>query len=62
MDHDTFSILTLEIVDKREVDHKSPNMEVLGAERALRFLEGQGIKIVEFVTDAHSQIAKLIRK
>ena len=60
MDHSNWAILSLVLVDKMQVERKSPNMEVLGAEKTLLLLQEAGLNVVKFVTDAHPQIAKLI--
>ncbi|XP_077870381.1 uncharacterized protein LOC144363918 [Saccoglossus kowalevskii] len=55
------TILHTEVVDVREVGGKSPNMERLGFERSIDQLKTI-IRIEEVVTDAHIQIAALMRK
>ena len=62
MDHDSHRILSMQLLDKRQVQLKSPNMEKLGCQQALREIKGKGIKVTEFVTDAHKQVAKMISK
>ena len=62
MDHDTNHILAMEIVDKREVDRKSVNMEKKGLLQALEHLVRAGLTVTEIVTDAHPQILAVIRK
>lgn len=62
MDYDTNDIISLEVIDKREVSLKSPLMEKEGFVRTLDSLESDGINIKEVVTDAHTQIAKYMRE
>lgn len=62
MEHDTHTILDLQIVDKREVALKSPNMEKEGLIKCLASMAESGILIGELVTDAHRQIACFMRK
>lgn len=62
MEHDSYTILDLQIVDKREVGRKSPNMEKEGLAKCLAAVEEAGITITELVTDAHRQIACWMRK
>lgn len=61
---DDFSkdILALEIIDKREVGLKSTLMEKEGFKRCIEHLEKRGINVKEVVTDAHTQISKLMRE
>ncbi|XP_070555346.1 uncharacterized protein [Ptychodera flava] len=54
-------IVHTEVVDVREVNGKSPNMERLGFERSMDKLK-RTIEIDEVVTDAHVQIAAVMRK
>ena len=62
MEHDSNSILSVQVVDKREVQGKSTNMEKLGAELGLRHVLDAGVEIAQFVTDAHVQIGALMSK
>lgn len=62
MEHESHTILDVQIVDKREVDGKSPNMEKVGLRKSLAAMEEAGITISELVTDAHRQIACWMRK
>ena len=62
MEHDTLEILACVIVDKRQTDLKSPNMEVKAFEEALEYLLKKGFKVVEVVTDQHPQIMALMSK
>ena len=57
MTHDSGDIVEMVVVDKREVQLKSPNMEVVACLRALDKLLEQGMHIKEIVTDAHTTIA-----
>lgn len=60
MEHDTKDLIAMEIVDKREVGLKSPNMEKLGLQRAIASIQSDGLTIAEIVTDAHIQIASMM--
>ena len=62
MDHIRKAILAVSIVDKREVDFKSTNMEKLGLNKALHELTSDGVRVGELVTDAHVQIASIFSK
>ena len=59
MDASTDYTLGVEVVDVRHAQNKSSVMEKIGCERALYALMGK-INIAELVTDASSQIIKLI--
>lgn len=52
MDQSTGLILHCEVIDKRETELKSPNMERLGLQRSLQFLKSRSIDIEELTTDA----------
>ena len=60
---DTFSNLIIhqELIDVREADHKSPNMEKIGCQRGLEYLIDNVI-IHGIVTDSHPQITAMIGK
>ena len=60
MDVDSKDILGIKVVDKRQVQLKSPNMELLALKNILQDLLHHGIQIKELVTDAHQGIAKYI--
>jgi len=51
----------MEVVDKREVSLKSPNMEREGLIRALDYLS-QHVKIGEVITDASTSVHKTLGK
>jgi hypothetical protein len=53
-------LLHYELVDKREVDLKSPNMEKEGCLRGLTCLKDK-VKIMDFTTDQHPQIQALVK-
>ena len=58
MSEEENDILVVVMVDKREVDLKSPNMEPAGLCKALTFLiDKEGFK----VADAHPQIPPILR-
>ncbi|XP_043935934.1 uncharacterized protein LOC122808886 [Protopterus annectens] len=61
MDEQTKEILLIQVVDKRETELSSPRMEKLAFERCIKTLQDSQLKIDELVTDAHPQIAKLMR-
>ena len=60
MDADHDVIVHCEIVDKREVQLKSPNMERLGLQRSLHYLKENLVVIDELVTDASIVIISMI--
>ena len=63
MSEEENDILVVVMVDKREVDLKSPNMEPAGLCKALTFLiDKEGFKVAELVTDAHPQIPPILLK
>ena len=53
MSHDTKNIVAMSVVDKREVELKSPNMEKVGLNKSIR-------DCGEDVTDGHVQIKSLM--
>lgn len=55
-------MLHQELVDAREVQLKSPNMERLGCERGLQFLLKEFNAIRSFVTDDHISITAMLGK
>jgi hypothetical protein len=59
MHEDLNYVLHIELVDVRHSQLKSAVMERVGCERALDFLM-QKLKVDEFVTDASSQLIKLL--
>ena len=61
MNHTTDEILHVEVVDKREVGLKSPNMERLGLVRALQYMESQSVVVHEIVTDASNTLKATLR-
>ena len=52
-------VLHVEVVDVRHSQHKSSVMEKVGCQRALDSLM-ENVTVVELVTDASSQIIKLL--
>ena len=52
----------MQVIDKREVDGKSVNMEKLGARRAITEILDSGVVISEMVTDSHPQVISLMSK
>ena len=56
MDEQTSTILDMQVVDKREVDYKSTNMEKEALKRGLQSLKREKLNLKELVTDAHVQI------
>ena len=46
----------MQVVDKREVDYKSTNMEKEALKRGLQSLKREKLNLKELVTDAHVQI------
>ena len=61
MNHATDEILHVEVVDKREVGLKSPNMERLGLVRALQYMESQSVVVDEIVTDGSNTLKATLR-
>ena len=53
------TVLHVEVVDVRHSQLKSVVMEKVGCERALDFLMGK-LKVTELVSDASSQIIKML--
>jgi len=63
MDITTDKILALEVIDSREANDKSVNMEKLGFTRAVDDLVAKSPQpVVEIVTDENSQIKCLMSK
>ena len=62
MEHSSLDILAVVIVDKRETNLKSTNMERHGFKKAMEMLIAHGINIKEVVTDQHSGIIGLMSK
>ena len=60
MHNETHEILGLIVLDKREVEKKSPNMEKEGLRQAIDLLLGAKVKVVEVVTDGHLQIKAMM--
>ena len=56
----TEKVVHCEIVDKREVELKSPNMERLGLRRALNYLTSCSVVVDEVVTDVSIVIISLM--
>ena len=55
MDAETKKLLTMQFIDCRETERKSPNMEKLGFTRAMDEIMST-CKVIEVVTDGHPQI------
>lgn len=63
MDQTNKAIVAVEVVDKRETNLKSPNMEALGLQKAMRKLQvDHTVHIKEITTDAHVQIRAKLSK
>jgi hypothetical protein len=62
MHHDTLDILCMVTVDKRETGGKSPNMEAYAFKKCMAFLQREGMKVVEMVTDQHPTITSILSK
>ncbi|KAL4233076.1 hypothetical protein ACF0H5_007761 [Mactra antiquata] len=63
MDQAKKTIIALEVIDKREVELKSTNMESLGFDRSMTgLLNRDKLDIKEVVTDAHPQISAKMKK
>ena len=61
MDVSTKKIVELQVVDCREANLKSGNMEKIGFERGIKSIVTEAT-IGEIVTDAHPQIKALMSK
>ena len=61
MDNETNLIIDVQIVDKREVEGKSPCREKLGLQRSLACMKEQGVNVVELITDASISISSMMR-
>lgn len=61
MEYNSKKIVELQIVDCRETDLKSGNMEKLGFIRAMDSVLGSA-DICEIITDAHPQLKALLSK
>lgn len=55
-------IVAMEIIDKRETQLKSGQMEVKGFRKTMDDIRGAGVEVTEIVTDAHPQISAIMRK
>ena len=58
----TRDILHVAVVDKRQVDLKSPNMEKKAFVDTMALLESKNVIVEEVVTDAHPQIKAYMSK
>lgn len=61
MEMDSYNILHIETVDRREVQLHSPNMEHEAFIRSMKYIKGK-LTCTELVTDASSSIRKTIGK
>ncbi|XP_053387141.1 uncharacterized protein LOC128550965 [Mercenaria mercenaria] len=55
-------IVSMEVIDKREVQLKSGQLEVRGFRKTMDDIKDAGIEVKEIVTDAHPQISSIMRK
>ncbi|XP_052715271.1 uncharacterized protein LOC128188330 [Crassostrea angulata] len=62
MEYTTKKILCIITMDKRMTDLKSTNLEKSCFVKGLQFLLNRGLKVVEVVTDAHVQVASIMKK
>ena len=62
MDSETHDIVALEVVDKRETELKSPNMEPLALDRALTGLKRKRFTVKEVATDGHVQVPPILAR
>jgi len=62
MEYETGKIIHMEVGDYREVDRKSGQLEGFLAEKGLDYLDKQGLKIREVVTDASRTFIKMFGK
>ncbi|CAC5382844.1 unnamed protein product [Mytilus coruscus] len=62
MEYTSNKILCITTMDKRSTDRKSTNLEKACFKKGMQFFKDKGIKVVEVVTDAHVQIASVMKK
>ena len=62
MECDTGDIVAMAIVDKRQTNFKSTNMEIMGFQQGLDELLEKPMKVKAVVTDGHLQIASVMSK
>ena len=62
LENESKDIVAMEVVDKREVQGISVNMEKCAFIKGLEGLQDKGVSVTEVVTDAHSQITALLSK
>lgn len=62
MEYESKMILSTVVIDKRETQLKSPNMEREGLVRALAEVQSMGLVVKELITDGHTSIAKMMSK
>ena len=62
MENESQSIVSVVIVDKRQVKLKATNMEKFGFCESMNALRAKGLEIVEVVTDASTQISGVMSK
>ncbi|XP_053388891.1 uncharacterized protein LOC123544069 [Mercenaria mercenaria] len=55
-------IVSMEVIDKREVQLKSGQLEVRGFRKTMDDIKDAGIEVKEIVTDAHPQISSIMRR
>ena len=60
METNSNSVLSIQTVDKRETNKKSPLMEKAGFLKALNELRDKNVNVTEVVTDQHVQISSLM--
>ena len=62
MDTTSNLIIHQEVVDVRQAEMKSPNMEKIGCRKGLEFLKEKKLRIAGFVKDDHNQISAMMCK
>ncbi|XP_069109329.1 uncharacterized protein [Argopecten irradians] len=62
IEYETKDIVSSIVIDKRMTNLKSINMEKEGMLRAMKSLLDEGVLIKEVCTDAHTQIASMLKK
>ncbi|XP_077869193.1 uncharacterized protein LOC102806063 [Saccoglossus kowalevskii] len=62
MEYETLDIVAVIIIDKRETELKSTNMEKEAFKRAMDFLKEKGIKVKEVISDAHPQVTAFMKR
>ena len=62
LENESKDIAAMEVVDKKEVQEVSVNMEKYAFIKGLEGLQDKGLSVTDVVTDANSQITALLSK